>query len=90
MDGAQYKTIYADPPWHEAGGGKIKRGAVTGFMAPKGKHSEKPAEMRRMIERVSYPPYIELFGRERVPGWDVWWNEVDSDIEVIYRCDGKG
>ena len=23
----KYKTIYADPPWPEAGGGKIKRGA---------------------------------------------------------------
>lgn len=24
---SRYKTIYADPPWYEAGGGKIKRGA---------------------------------------------------------------
>jgi N6-adenosine-specific RNA methylase IME4 len=23
----KYKTIYADPPWPERGGGKIKRGA---------------------------------------------------------------
>jgi len=23
----KYKTIYADPPWMERGGGKIKRGA---------------------------------------------------------------
>ena len=23
----KYKTIYADPPWLESGGGKIKRGA---------------------------------------------------------------
>lgn len=23
----KYKTIYADPPWPEYGGGKIKRGA---------------------------------------------------------------
>ena len=23
----KYNTIYADPPWHEQGGGKIKRGA---------------------------------------------------------------
>ena len=23
----KYKTIYADPPWNEQGGGKIKRGA---------------------------------------------------------------
>lgn len=23
----KYHTLYADPPWHESGGGKIKRGA---------------------------------------------------------------
>lgn len=23
----KYRTIYADPPWQERGGGKIKRGA---------------------------------------------------------------
>jgi N6-adenosine-specific RNA methylase IME4 len=164
----KYKTIYADPPWHEQGGGKIKRGAdrhyplmktkeilamkdfiselsdtnchlylwvtnnflkdglevletwgfryvttitwlkdrfglgqyfrgltehclfgvkghlpykilngkrqqgVTGFFAPKGKHSEKPEEMRQMIEKVSYPPRIELFARKKTPGWVVW------------------
>jgi len=168
----KYKTIYADPPWAETGGGKIKRGAdrhyslmsvheilsmspfvknlsevnchlylwvtnnflspglqvmerwgftyktmitwkkdrfglgqyfrgitehclfgvkgvlpykssegkrqqgVTGFDAPRKKHSEKPEEMRQMIEKVSYPSYIELFARKETPGWDVWGNEV--------------
>jgi N6-adenosine-specific RNA methylase IME4 len=33
-----------------------------------------------MIEVVSYPPYIELFAREKHSGWDVWGNEVESDI----------
>ena len=23
----KYKTLYSDPPWYEAGGGRIKRGA---------------------------------------------------------------
>ena len=26
-EGVRYKTILLDPPWHESGGGKIKRGA---------------------------------------------------------------
>lgn len=171
----KYRTIYADPPWHEQGGGKIKRGAdrhydlmktkdiiklpvqelvhsegshlylwvtnnflpdglqvmkawgfryvtkidwlkegnpglgqyfrgltesclfgvvgklpykskdgkrqqgVTGFVAVRGRHSEKPEEMRRMIEKVSYGPRIELFARG-IPadGWDAWGNEVDE------------
>lgn len=162
----KYKTLYADPPWSERGGGKIKRGAdrhyplmktkdimalpvsqlvdenahlylwvTNNFMqdgfkvmeawgfryvtmitwakdkmslgqyyrgmtehclfgvrgrlpykmdaktgkrmqgttlitAPRTQHSVKPKKMREMIERVSYPPYIELFSRSRNPAWD--------------------
>lgn len=173
----KYRTIYADPPWHEKGGGKIKRGAdrhyplmrtedimalpieqiadesgchlylwatnnflpdalkvmeawgfryvttitwfkdgniglgqyfrgrtehclfgvkgklpykilngkrqqgVTGFISPKGRHSEKPEEMRKMIEIVSYGPYIELFARKKTDGWDAWGNEICETIQ---------
>ena len=167
----KYHTIYADPPWYEKGGGKIKRGAdrhynlmrtsdiakmpvrdisldnahlylwatnnhlqdaftvmaawgfvyktmitwgkdrqglgqyyrgqtehclfgVSGclpykvadgkrqqgstlILAPRREHSRKPDEMRVMIERVSYPPYIELFARQHADGWDVWGNEIE-------------
>lgn len=38
--------------------------------------------MRAMIERVSYDPYLELLAREPHPGWDVWGNEVESEIEL--------
>jgi N6-adenosine-specific RNA methylase IME4 len=55
----------------------------TVIIAPKTKHSEKPEEMRKMIEMVSYGPYIELFARKKVPGWDVWGNEVENDIELM-------
>ena len=166
----KYKTIYADPPWPEYGGGNIKRGAdkhyplmsvkdiillpvqditednahlylwvtnnylPSGFevmrawgftyktiitwgkdrfglgqyfrgqtehclfgvrgnlpykiydgkrqqgrtlvLAPRTKHSRKPEDMRKMIEKVSYTPYINLFAREHLTGWDVWGNEV--------------
>lgn len=166
----KYKTIYADPPWYEQGGGKIKRGAdrhyslmkteeikkfpvaeladdnchlylwatnnhlpdafavmeawgfryitcitwvknsiglgqyyrglsehclfgvkgrlpykvingkraqgKTAFYAEKTRHSEKPDEMRKMIELVSYAPRIELFARKRFDGWDALGNEV--------------
>ena len=166
----KYKTIYADPPWYEQGGGKIKRGAdrhyslmkteeikrfpvaeladdnchlylwvtnnhlpdafavmeawgfryitcitwvkdkiglgqyyrglsehclfgakgrlpykvidgkraqgKTAFYAPKTKHSEKPQEMRKMIELVSYAPRIELFARKRFDGWDALGDEI--------------
>ena len=172
----KYKTIYADPPWMERGGGKIKRGAdrhyplmkteeiaslpissiaddnvhlylwvtnnflLDGFkvmeawgfryitlitwvkdkmglgqyfrgmtehclfgvkgrlpykvidnkrqqgqtvlFAPRTIHSRKPIEMYGMIEKVSYGPYIELFARDIRDGWDVWGDEVISDIKI--------
>jgi len=176
----RYKTIYADPPWPERGGGKIKRGAdrhyelmgvkeimslpvqdladpegchlylwvtnnyllaglgvlaawgfryvtkidwfkdkiglgqyfrgltesclfgvrgklsykiidgkrqqgKTGFYAPKGRHSEKPEEMRQMIEKVSYEPRIELFARQAVAGWSVIGRDITGcDIKELF------
>lgn len=41
-----------------------------------GRHSEKPAVIRSMIELMFPGPYIELFARQRVEGWDAWGNEV--------------
>lgn len=171
----KYKTIYADPPWMESGGGRIKRGAdrhyqlmktseicalpiikdicaenchcylwvtnnhlpdglkvldawgfryvtmitwlkdrqglgqyfrgitehcifgvrgnlpykvskgkrqqgKTGFYAVRYKHSRKPNEMRSMIEKVSYPPYIELFARRQSLNWDVWGNKIENSL----------
>jgi len=46
--------------------------------APKGKHSQKPKEFYRIIEKVSYAPYIELFARNKKDGWDIWGNEVQD------------
>ena len=28
---------------------------------------------------------IELFARQRSPGWDAWGNEVDSSLDMDYR-----
>ena len=45
---------------------------------PRGKHSAKPEELRQIIERVSPGPFLELFGRNQVPGWVVFGNQVES------------
>ncbi len=45
-------------------------------------HSHKPEEFHKVVERVSPGPYLELFARRRTPGWDVWGNEIDSDIVI--------
>ncbi|KKK65858.1 hypothetical protein LCGC14_2969890, partial [marine sediment metagenome] len=45
-------------------------------VAPRREHSRKPAEVRKRIERLLSGPYLELFARERAPGWDAWGDEV--------------
>ena len=62
---------------YKIAGGKRQQG-TTLILAPRREHSHKPDEMRQMIERVSYAPYIELFARQSPPGWDVWGNEAPT------------
>ena len=46
-------------------------------------HSKKPEQVRRNIELLfGNLSRIELFAREKTEGWDVWGNEVESDIEL--------
>lgn len=45
-------------------------------------HSHKPEEQFAIIQRLSNGPYLELFARRRTPGWDVWGNEIDSDVII--------
>ena len=52
------------------------------FYAPRGEHSKKPEASYQMIEKVSYPDYLELFARDKRSGWSVWGNEVDIDIDL--------
>jgi N6-adenosine-specific RNA methylase IME4 len=41
------------------------------------RHSQKPDVIRdRIIELCGDLPRIELFARQKTPGWDVWGNEV--------------
>lgn len=46
---------------------------------PRGKHSEKPAEVRKGIEEM-FPTQkkIELFARQKPEGWDVWGLDVKT------------
>lgn len=44
-------------------------------------HSRKPREVReRIVQLMGDIPRVELFAREKTDGWDVWGNEVPSDI----------
>ena len=45
-------------------------------------HSHKPEEFHEIVKRCSPGPYLELFARRRYHGFDVWGNEIDSDIDI--------
>ena len=46
-------------------------------------HSKKPDITReKIIALAGDLPRAELFARQKIPGWDVWGNEVDSDFSL--------
>lgn len=46
-------------------------------------HSKKPDIVReKIIELCGDLPRVELFARQSTPGWEVWGNEVKSDIDL--------
>lgn len=47
-------------------------------VAPVREHSRKPNEVAESIERLVAGPYLELFARERRPGWASFGDEVDK------------
>jgi N6-adenosine-specific RNA methylase IME4 len=53
------------------------------IVSPRREHSRKPDEQYAKIERL-YPgkKYLEMFARQKWPGWDVWGDEVASDVEI--------
>ena len=54
----------------------------------KREHSKKPDEQYDLITRCSPGPYLEVFAREAVSGWDVWGDQVDTyeDQRPIYKA----
>lgn len=61
--------------------GKVKafRLQVPNFIQTKAlKHSEKPEEIRRIIEMTNLEPRIELFATKVFPGWTCIGNEING------------
>ena len=52
-------------------------------MSPVSAHSRKPGEVRERIQRLLGGPYLELYGRQAVPGWTVWGNEVAPEVAMV-------
>lgn len=62
----------------------VKSNSISSFVSTgRTKHSEKPQIFRnKIVELFGDIPRIELFARTKTEGWDVWGNEVESDIEL--------
>ena len=60
---------------------RVSKGVRQIVDTPIERHSKKPDIVRdRIVELMGDVPRIELFAREKFVGWDVFGNEVDSDI----------
>ncbi len=60
---------------------KVKREDSTWWRVKRtGRHSQKPVFFHELIEKVTEEPRLEMFARAKREGWDVWGNEVNSDI----------
>ena len=45
-------------------------------------HSVKPNEFYEMLKVLPHEPRLEMFARQKREGWDVWGNEVKSDVNL--------
>ena len=53
------------------------------IISPVEEHSKKPDVTRdKIIELAGDLTRVELFARQKTPGWDVWGNEVDRDLSL--------
>lgn len=57
---------------------RLDAGVRQGIIEPARQHSRKPDGIHERIERLVAGPYLELFARQRRPGWTVWGNETDK------------
>lgn len=60
---------------------KLKKssGVSSAVITTRQEHSKKPAIVRdRIVQLFGDVPRIELFARQKVPGWDAWGNEVEE------------
>lgn len=52
------------------------------IIAPRQEHSRKPDIVHAQIERLFDGPWLELFARRQMPGWQCWGNQLAEDVEA--------
>lgn len=62
---------------------RVSADVLSAVITRRERHSKKPDEVRnRIIRLCGNLPRIELFARERHPGWDVFGNQVEGSINL--------
>ena len=62
---------------------KVSNSVSSVIISPRQEHSKKPDQIRdKIVELCGDVHRIELFARQKTEGWDVWGNEVESDINL--------
>lgn len=65
---------------------RVSAGVHQVIMSHIEEHSKKPQEARdRIVLLMGDVSRIELFARQKTEGWDVWGNEIASDVELAEK-----
>lgn len=60
---------------------QLPKGDWLGLLSERWEHSRKPDNLYEYAESMP-GPYLEMFARRKRDGWDVWGNEVESDLVI--------
>lgn len=62
---------------------RINAGVRQLVVEPVREHSQKPDVVRdRIVQLMGDLPRLEMFARNKTPGWDCWGNEIQSDAKI--------
>ena len=65
------------------GSPKCKSGGVRELIeSPRREYGRKPDEFYTRVEQLVPGPYLDLFSRQRRPGWHVWGDQIDRFEEI--------
>lgn len=66
---------------------RIDAGIPNLIISPRREHSRKPDEIReRIVRLVGDLPRIELFARQRTPGWQIWGDQAPQGSDIVLKA----
>lgn len=65
---------------------RIHKGIHQVVCSPVKRHSEKPTEVHdRIVQLMGDLPRVELFARQKMPGWDAWGDQLKGSKKLFPR-----